>query len=181
MIPDGLPDFLWLPGFLCVDGAYLTLKVGYLCHHIGDEVSFSEQGGSVEPFPPLAIQAELTSQVGGDCADALDLVVHGAESLLEDDALQVLNPALQGPLQVVLVEVLRVYELGAEDVFPALQNTAKVLFVSIADSNEERQELPVIIAFLPWVRQWEVALDVLHVLDQNPAGEVVNEALLIPP
>ncbi len=171
MVGNGLRHLRALPRRRGVVGAHDALDARELHDGVGDEVGLRQQRGAARVGGVGLGQLRVGGQVGREGRDAVGLGAHGAQALLEDHLVQALDVGLEGMLQVLLVEELRVGEPGAHDALVAVDDGGCVRGVAVADEDEPVRQVAL------GVVEREVALVHEHGVDDDLLGNL--EELLV--
>ena len=161
VLVDGNGDLLALAVKLRVLAAHDALQFRELRDHARDEVGLREDGGALGVLVVLLVGADGISDERSELLEALRLLVHRAEALLEDDRLELLAMLFKALLAVFVEEELRIGEAGAQDALIAVLDRLEVFLATVADRDEERQQLAVSRLYR------EVALMVAHRRDDG--------------
>ena len=112
-------------------------------------------------------EAQFRSDRFSQFGDALHLVVHGAELLVEVDRLQLRQVALQRLLPVFVVEEAGIREAGLDHLLVARPDQVDAVLLAVAHSDEVRHQL-----LRAGLVNGEVALVVFHGGNQHLGGHV---------
>ena len=99
--------------------------------------AFAREGGGTDGTAILAPNNPFLDQPSRKLGDAVDLVGHRAELLVEDDAVELIRLLLHGHAQILLVEEARVRQAGGEDLAVAFDDLrATVGRVDVGGADE---------------------------------------------
>jgi hypothetical protein len=138
--------------------AHHPLGVGEFEHHVGHQIALGQQAG---PFGQRPVGADGGGDKAGQGADALGLLPHRAQLLLEQHMVQLLQAGDQRGLAVGIEEELGVGQARAYHLLVAADDLARVLGLDVGDEDEGRQQAAV------GVVHREVLLVTLHGVHQG--------------
>ncbi|GBD30361.1 hypothetical protein HRbin32_01464 [bacterium HR32] len=157
---DGLTHLRGLAVQARVDRSYSTLQLRELAHQVRGQVRLAQPCGSLKRGRLVCAQAHLLREPPAQPFQALDLLLQGAQPLVEGHGLQPPRPLLQGAFAVLLVEEPGVHQARPQDPLVALPHRVQPHPVSVANAHEGVQQ-----GAVPAHR--EVPLVVAHDRDQH--------------
>ena len=170
LLIQGLGHVVWLAFALGQVEAHDALHGVELADHFAVQIGLAEFAGQLGV---VCVTTDLPGNHGGQAADALALVGHGAQLLLEYHIGQPFSVLGQGAFAIVVVEESGIGQAWADNLLVAVDHLLGILGLDIADGNKARHQLAVSI------QHREVFLVLFHSTDQGFLGyakEVVIEA-----
>ena len=165
MVGDGASHLVALAAGGGVVGAHDALHAGELHHGVRHEVGLRQVRGALGVGGVSLVQLRVGGQVLRQRHDAVGLLLHGAQRLLEHHLVQAVDVRLQRMLEVLLVEELRVGQAGAHYALVAARDGVGVRRVAVRHDDEVVGQLAVRVV------QREVTLVHEHGVDDDLLGD----------
>ncbi len=127
MIANGVRDLLRLAGVERIRAAHVPLELGELTDHERDEVELAEVGRAKGELHLIGRHAERRGDLRRELLHPRDLLAHRAETVVEDDALELVDAVLGLRLLVLFEEEARVGEACTHDAVVALRDARGVV------------------------------------------------------
>ena len=165
LFAEGAGDRGGLPVEPGVDAADHPLELGKLPHHLRHQIGLAEPRGPLQVPGLCHIEGQRASQQIGQPGEALGLLGHRPQPLVDDQAGQLRDPGLQGALPVLFEEEPRIGEARAEHPFVSLAHRLEAAGSPVPHRHEHRKQLGA------GIFDGKVLLVVLHDGDEDLTGK----------
>ncbi len=137
---DRPTDRVCFPIVLGIFPTHDALKYGKLAHDACGQIGLAEFSRPRASTTGLIVKGKHASKPARQLSDPLLFLVQRAEFLVEDHALQLLDPLGQPDLPVLVEEELRIGQAGRQDPLIAFANQVHVGQLHVGDRDELREQ-----------------------------------------